>query len=154
MLFSEWVLIREGKDKAKSDFVKTGKAVLSNIPVSTGHKSHESGSGPRDSYKKTRRQKTRGGQELAWKKEIREAFFPPVTLQMNKMGHLHVWSGEVKPTQSGKYNYVANGRDSDKYAQREDEINTFMNLLNPDEIGELKKGYPIITRNIPDDYLN
>lgn len=76
MKFNEWLLIREGKkDKsvedrqAYNDFIngKTNKLKLSSRLTARGHQSHIGGAGVHDSRPK--RQRTRGGQNRAWKKE-------------------------------------------------------------------------------------
>ena len=79
--------------------------------------------------------------------------YPPVTIQMNKMGHLHVWKGEQDPQQTGKYNYHAQGKESDIYIQNENEVQSILRDLKPDEVEHLEKGFPVVSRNFPDDYF-
>jgi len=81
--------------------------------------------------------------------------YPSVTVQMDKMGSLHLWMGEVEPQQVGKYLYKANGKEADLYIQEgKQDINDFINYLTSDEKQDLLNGYPVVTNNIPDDYFS
>jgi hypothetical protein len=76
--FNEWLLVREGKGnksledrQAYNDFIsgKSDKIKLqAGGPVARGHQAHASGTGIHDS--RPRKQRTRGGQNRAWKKDL------------------------------------------------------------------------------------
>jgi len=37
------------------------------------------------------------------------------TIKQNKIGHLHVWFGDVNINEVSKYNFLSNGKESDLY---------------------------------------
>ena len=84
---------------------------------------------------------------------IKENAYPPVTLQMDKMGNLHAWKGKHIPEQIGKYKYIAEGQESQVYLQNKDDVRASMSRLTNDEANELNNGYSIVTHNFPDDYF-
>lgn len=85
---------------------------------------------------------------------LKEAhLYPTTTLQMNSMGHLHMWQGEVKPVQTGKYNFAVNGKEADVYMQNQNDVDSVLNYLSSEEKEELHNGYPVVTNSIPDDYF-
>jgi len=79
--------------------------------------------------------------------------YSTITCQMDKMGHLHMWKGEVDPLRKEKYLYTVNGSESDSYLQDENDINQVVNYLTQDEQKSLKEGYPITSNSIPDEYF-
>lgn len=86
---------------------------------------------------------------------LKEAhIYPKITLQMNSMGHLHMWQGEVNPVQTGKYNFKANGKESDVYMQNQDDVDSVLNHLTSEEKEELQKGYPVVTNSVHPDFLD
>jgi len=84
---------------------------------------------------------------------LEEGMYSPVTLQMNRMGHIHVWKGKVVPQQTAKYNYVAGGRESEVYFQVDTDIQEVLNILTSDEKHALENGWPVVTTNLSDEYF-
>ena len=85
--------------------------------------------------------------------EIDGGVYPEITLQMNKMGHVHMWKGTGKIVKTGKYNYSMNDKEADVYFQNDQDVDAILNDLTPSERSEIEKGYTIVTKNIPDDYF-
>ena len=75
------------------------------------------------------------------------------TIKQNKMGHLHVWLGDVNVSQSGKYNFLSDGKESDLYFQFENDITSIMNLLAIEDQDSLYKGY-IVKTDLPSEYFD
>lgn len=73
------------------------------------------------------------------------------TIKQNKMGHLHVWLGDVNISQSGKYNFLSDGKESDLYIQNVSDIESFLDDINSDEAEMISNGYTVTTE-ILDDY--
>lgn len=84
---------------------------------------------------------------------LKEVNYPSTTLQMDKMGGLHMWRGSVKPIQTGKYSFAVDGKEADVYVQNQDDVHSVLGSLTGQEKGELEKGYPIVTNNITDEYF-
>lgn len=74
------------------------------------------------------------------------------TIKQNKMGHLHVWLGDVNVSQSGKYNFLSDGKESDLYFQFENDVTSIMDVLTIEDKDSLYKGY-IVKTNICDEYF-
>jgi len=72
------------------------------------------------------------------------------TIKQNKMGHLHVWLGDVNVSQSGKYNFLSDGKESDLYIQNEGDIESFLNDINSDEAEMISNGYTVTTEILND----
>lgn len=75
--------------------------------------------------------------------------YPLVTIQMDKMGSLHVWKGKVK---SDKY-YKANGKEADLYFQGDAAIHV-LDYLPKKEKDEIEKGWSTTTHFFPDEFMN
>lgn len=67
------------------------------------------------------------------------------TIKQNKMGHLHVWLGDVNVSQSGKYNFLSDGKESDLYIQSKIVIEYFLNDINSDDAKMICDGYTVKT---------
>jgi hypothetical protein len=67
------------------------------------------------------------------------------TIKQNKMGHLHVWLGDVNVSQSGKYNFLSDGKESDLYIQNESDIESFLDDINSDDAKIICDGYTVKT---------
>lgn len=74
------------------------------------------------------------------------------TLIMNRMGHLHVWKGDVHVERSDKYNFHSEGKESDLYLQFENDVTSIMDVLTIEDKDSLYKGY-IVKTNICDEYF-
>jgi len=61
------------------------------------------------------------------------------------MGHLHVWLGDVNVSQSGKYNFLSDGKESDLYIQNESDIESFLDDINSDDAKIICDGYTVKT---------
>lgn len=83
-----------------------------------------------------------------------QGIYPPSTIQMNKMGSLHVWQGAGKPVQIAKYNWEMDGREADIYVQHDGSIADVLEHLTPEERRDVEAGWDVVTRNLPDDYFN
>ena len=83
-----------------------------------------------------------------------EGTYPEVTLVMDKMGHLHLWNGNVKPVRVSKYKYETDtGKESDVYIQDSYDIQAVMESLSSEEKDDLDNGYIVHTTNVCDDYF-
>lgn len=65
------------------------------------------------------------------------------TLQMNAMGHIHIWSKKVEVEKIAKYNYTANGSESAVYLQADYDITALQESIPADIWSELDKGYTV-----------
>lgn len=65
------------------------------------------------------------------------------TLQMNAMGHVHIWPGEVEVEQTEKYNFTGNGQDSPVYLQAESDIEGLRREIPFDIWAELDRGWSV-----------
>jgi hypothetical protein len=74
------------------------------------------------------------------------------TIKQNKMGHLHVWLGDVNVSQSGKYNFLSNGKESDLYIQNKKDIECFLDDINSDDAKMICDGYTVKTE-VFDEYV-
>jgi hypothetical protein len=88
-----------------------------------------------------------------WLKLKTENINPVVTLQMDAMGSLHMWKGDFKPVQTGKYTFAVEGKEADVYMQNKSDVDQVLNDLSPEQKQELVKGYPVVTSSVPDDYF-
>ena len=75
------------------------------------------------------------------------------TLIMNRMGHLHVWKGDVHVERSDKYSYVAENKESDLYFQLDSDIDSVIDILSKEDADSLYKGY-IVKTNIDNEYFD
>ena len=73
------------------------------------------------------------------------------TIKQNKIGHLHVWLGDVNVSQSGKYNFLSDGKESDLYIQAKGDIESFLDDIDSDLAKDILDGYTVKTE-ILDDY--
>lgn len=78
---------------------------------------------------------------------------PNCTIQMNAMGHLHIWAGNVEPKQTSKYNYTVNGNDSDLYFQADYDVQAILDYLTPEDREDVDNGWTIRTW-IPEEYFD
>lgn len=67
------------------------------------------------------------------------------TIKQNKIGHLHVWFGDVNIIEVSKYNYLSNGKESDLYIQNESDIESFLDDINSDDAKMICDGYTVKT---------
>ena len=67
------------------------------------------------------------------------------TIKQNKIGHLHVWLGDVNVSQSGKYNFLSDGKESDLYIQNVSDIESFLDDINSDDAKMICDGYTVKT---------
>jgi len=72
------------------------------------------------------------------------------TIKKNKIGHLHVWLGDVNVSQSGKYNFLSDGKESDLYIQNEGDIQSFLDDINSDVVEMISNGYTVTTEILND----
>lgn len=63
-----------------------------------------------------------------------------VTVRMNKMGHLHIWRGDKQIHQISKYNFEADGKQSDLYLQDEQDVKFFLELTGEDNSEMIREG--------------
>ena len=85
---------------------------------------------------------------------LNEGVYPEVTLVMNKIGHVHMWRGNVKPVRVSKYNYETDkGKAADVYLQDASGVDSILNSLSDEEQEELKSGYTVTTTSITDEYF-
>lgn len=84
---------------------------------------------------------------------IKEGMYPEVTLQLNKMNHLHMWKGSVEPIQVSKYNYEVSGKESDVYIQNDYDVEKILKNLTEEERDDLEAGFPVTTTNVADEYF-
>jgi hypothetical protein len=75
------------------------------------------------------------------------------TIKQNKIGHLHVWFGNVNIIEVSKYNYLSNGKESDLYIQTTEDIQSFLDDLDSDLAKDVLEGYTV-KADILDDYDN
>lgn len=85
---------------------------------------------------------------------LKEFNYPASTLQMDKMGSLHMWHGDVKPISTGTYSFQANGKDADVYVQNKVDVNSILDNLTREEKEDLEKGYSIVTKSVPSEYFS
>jgi hypothetical protein len=81
-----------------------------------------------------------------------DGIYPYVTLMKDACGYIHMWEGQVIPSNHPALPTVG-GREAKTFIQREDDIETLTDYLTEEERDFLSTGYHIQTRNIPDDYL-
>ncbi|MFM2118201.1 MAG: hypothetical protein RL316_1391 [Bacteroidota bacterium] len=78
------------------------------------------------------------------------------TIKQNKIGHLHVWFGDVNIIEISKSNYLSadkNNKESDLYLQTTEDIQSFLDDLDSDLAKEVLEGYTV-KADILDDYDN
>ena len=78
------------------------------------------------------------------------------TIKQNKIGHLHVWFGDVNIIEISKSNYLSldkNNKESDLYLQTQSDIQNFLDDLDSDLAKEVLEGYTV-KADILDDYDN
>lgn len=75
------------------------------------------------------------------------------TLQMDGMGYLHVWRGDVSPRKVGSYLYKADGKEAELLIMGDEDIHSFMENLSKYDIDYLERGYSVTTKNIPTEYF-
>ena len=85
--------------------------------------------------------------------EKEEGVYPPVTIKMNKMGHLHIWKGNVQPKQMGKYRWEVDGNGGDLYVDVTSDVEEILNRLSPEEKEEIENGWTTVTTYFPDSYF-
>jgi hypothetical protein len=79
--------------------------------------------------------------------------YPEATIQMNKMGSLHVWQGAVKPVQIAKYRWAVGDNEGDVYIQNDSEVEEVLSHLTPEERRDVEAGWDTVTKNFPDEYF-
>ena len=72
------------------------------------------------------------------------------TIKQNKIGHLHVWFGDVNIIEVSKYNYLSNGKESDLYIQNEGDIQSFLDDIDSDVVEMISNGYTVTTEILND----
>jgi hypothetical protein len=72
------------------------------------------------------------------------------TIKQNKIGHLHVWFGNVNIIEVSKYNYLSNGKECDLYIQNKKDIECFLDDINSDEAEMISNGYTVTTEILND----
>jgi len=75
------------------------------------------------------------------------------TLIMNRMGHLHVWKGDVHVERSDKYNFLSENKESDLYLQLDTDIDSVIDNLSDENKDSLYKGY-IVKTDLPLEYFD
>lgn len=75
------------------------------------------------------------------------------TIKQNKIGHLHVWKGDVHVDRSDKYNFLSENKESDLYLQLDSDIDSVIDILSNKDKDSLYKGY-IVKTNIDNDYFD
>jgi len=77
------------------------------------------------------------------------------TIKQNKIGHLHVWFGDVNIIEVSKYSYFSidkdNNKESDLYIQAKGDIESFLDDIDSDLAKDILDGYTVKTE-ILDDY--
>lgn len=81
-----------------------------------------------------------------------EGIYPYVTLVMDATGCLHMFEGEVTPSESRSLPTVQ-GREAETFVQWQADIEAITDYLSAEEREELSYGYAIQTKHIPDDFL-
>ena len=72
------------------------------------------------------------------------------TIKQNKIGHLHVWFGNVNIIEVSKYNYLSDGKESDLYIQNEGDIQSFLDDIDSDIVEMISNGYTVTTEILND----
>ena len=72
------------------------------------------------------------------------------TIKQNKIGHLHVWFGDVNIIEVSKYNYLSNGKESDLYIQSKKDIECFLDDIDSDVVEMISNGYTVTTEILND----
>ena len=72
------------------------------------------------------------------------------TIKQNKIGHLHVWFGNVNIIEVSKYNYLSNGKESDLYIQSKKDIECFLDDIDSDVVEMISNGYTVTTEILND----
>jgi ATP-dependent Zn protease len=72
------------------------------------------------------------------------------TIKQNKISHLHVWLGDVNVSQSGKYNFLSDGKESDLYIQNQSDIESFLDDIDSDVVEMISNGYTVTTEILND----
>ena len=69
---------------------------------------------------------------------------PNATIQMNKMGGLHIWAGKVDPVKVGKYMFKdEEGNDADIYIQGNDGVDSILDNLSEDDRDDVRSGWSV-----------
>ena len=72
------------------------------------------------------------------------------TIKQNKIGHLHVWFGNVNIIEVSKYNFLSDGKESDLYIQNEGDIQSFLDDIDSDVVEMISNGYTVTTEILND----
>lgn len=75
------------------------------------------------------------------------------TLQIDGMGYVHVWRGDVNPRKVGNFLYVANGKEADLLVMGDEDIRSLLNNLSFVDEQQLKAGYAVTTKNTLNEYF-
>lgn len=75
------------------------------------------------------------------------------TIQQNKIGHLHVWIGDVQIEQVAKYNYLGNNKESEIYLQKDADIGNFLSQLPKKDVDMVELGYKVVSDSVSEDYF-
>lgn len=72
------------------------------------------------------------------------------TLQIDRMGALHIWHGEVVPVPAGKYNYAP---EADIYVQDSQDVDAMLDYLHvsAEDRQELWAGWTVYTEEAIDE---
>ncbi len=69
---------------------------------------------------------------------------PNATVQMNKMGHLHIWTGEVEPVQVGGYKFLGEvGQECDVYIQGQAGVDYILGSLTDEDQADVLSGWSV-----------
>ena len=80
--------------------------------------------------------------------------YPPATIQKNRFGHLHIWSGDKAIVKSGDNYKTTDNQESDIYVQDSSDIDSILSNLHPDDREHVEKGFKLVTHDLPDDYFH
>lgn len=75
-----------------------------------------------------------------------------ITISMNRMGHLHIWEGDICVNTGNPLNHVStDGEESDQYLQDQEGINFFlMEYLSEEQQESISRGWTVtIDREFP-----
>jgi hypothetical protein len=75
------------------------------------------------------------------------------TLKMNGMGHIHIWFRKVKVEQVDRFNFHGNGQESCLYLQDQNDIDDFLDDMDPDDRDALLDAQ-VVDTFIADEYKN
>ena len=69
------------------------------------------------------------------------------------MGHIHIWFRKVEVEQDERFNFHGNGQESCLYLQDQNDIDDFLDDMDPDDRDALLDAQTVVTY-IADEYKN